>query len=273
MNSNQQSNQHDNTGLLIVVAAIGIAIYTFWTAILNFISVALSLIFGIFVLVLYIGGAICIYNRKPSPKRATNCDVDLTDLEKLDFENETPKRSEPKVRHVPRPIEEPEEVIIDTITLFSTPLHNTNNLIAEEQSLLERNGYQKKEFVPLGKMRRETFLIKEQKPEGLTHTFVVHSIVRKLKRITKNIQTYATLNPDIVFKYKGKTYALEIETPLFLKKKHKRLLAKAQANNETYGKNWWIVVTTSAYARSFRRYGKVLRRNDIDQWIKQFRKD
>ena len=271
MNSNQQSNQRDNTGLLIVVAAIGIAIYTFWAAILNFVSVALSLIFGIFVLVLYIGGAIYIYNRKLRPKRTTNCDVDLTDLEKLDFEDETPKPP-PRVRHFPAPIEEPKEVIIDTLTLFSTPLHNTNNLIAEEQSLLERNGYQKKEFVPLGKMRRETFLIKEQKPEGLTHTFVVHSIVRKLKRITKTIQTYATQYPDIIFKHKGKTYALEIETPLFLKKKHKRLLAKAQANNKTYGKNWWIVVTTSAYARSFRKYGKVLRRNDIDQWIKQFRK-
>ena len=56
-------------------------------------------------------------------------------------------------------------------------------------------------------------------------------------------------------------------TPFFLKKKHKRLLAKATTNNALYGDRWWIVTTQSAYARSFRKYAKVLTRNQIQDWL------
>jgi hypothetical protein len=30
---------------------------------------------------------------------------------------------------------------------------------------------------------------------------------------------------------------------------------------------WWFVVTQSAYAKSFQRYGDVLTRNQIESWI------
>ena len=201
-----------------------------------------------------------------------------------DIENENDDfvtKPELEVQHIPakqenfKIIETPKiEMHIDVDKLLSTPLHLAITLLPEECDILERNKYQKKNFVSLGKTKPETFYIKECKPEGLEHTFVVHSIVHELKdRGVTDIQTHTTQKPDITFSFDNKQYALEIETPLYLKKKHKRLQAKTQTNNQHYGTNCWFVTTQSAYAKSFRKYGKVLTRNQIHDWIDKITPD
>jgi hypothetical protein len=129
--------------------------------------------------------------------------------------------------------------------------------------LLEREGYLKKEFVPLGKTRRELYYIKEPKHEKIEQTFVVYAIVEKLKQYAKDITVGKR---GISFFHKAKEYAFAVETPSDLRPS---LHAKAHELTKKYGVNWWFIVTQSAYARSFGRYGLVLTRNQIDQWIRE----
>jgi hypothetical protein len=200
-------------------------------------------------------------------------DVSLKGIESEGFDDDGPIDPEPvKVQPAPAPQETPEQLRklqIDLEDLLRTPLHRAEGLLPEEISFLQQHKYRPKEFVPLGEVRRQPFYIRECKPESLEHTFVVHSIAHKLKPCVGDLRTYVTQKPDIIFALKGKKYALEIETPLFLRKKHHRLVAKAKVNSKIYGRRWWIVTTRSAYARSFRRYGKVLTRNKIGLWLQK----
>jgi len=204
------------------------------------------------------------------PEPTFRCDVNLDKLDDESLDEETVPPTEPAVQSVPTPQEPPKRKLeIDVEGLLSTLLHSARNLIPEEVYILEKNQYVLKKFVPLGEVRPQLFYIRECKPESLEHTFVVHSIAHKLKQCLDDVRTYATQKPDLVFTFDDEEYALEIETPLFLKKKHNRLVAKAKTNNTAYGKRWWIVTTSSAYQRSFRKYGKVLRRNQIDNWLQK----
>ncbi|HLC22573.1 MAG TPA: hypothetical protein VJJ79_02260 [Candidatus Nanoarchaeia archaeon] len=181
------------------------------------------------------------------------------------------KKAEPLVQANPAPQENiiqyempKRSMIIDTERLLSTNLHVADHLSDEEKDYLQHNWYIAKEFVPFGEHRRQLHYIRERKPESLEHTFVVFTIVNHLRnRGVEKVETFTTQRPDVVFTCDSKEYAIEVETPFFLKKKHRRLLAKAEVNNKTYPKRWCFVVTRSAYKRSFGKYGKVLTRATI----------
>src|SRR3989344_8718035 len=123
-----------------------------------------------------------------------------------------PATQETMVQEMPK-----KEFVLDTTKLLKTPLHKECTLCPEEIEYLKKWNYQRKEFVPLGEIRRQPFWIKECKPEGLEHTFVVHSIAHLLPPWA-DVRTYFTQLPDVVFTFDSKEYALEIETPLFLRK-------------------------------------------------------
>jgi hypothetical protein len=195
------------------------------------------------------------------------CDIDPSDLEEEDdIMGGYMPQPEPEVQQeVPKKPEiEPVDIKKETESLLDTPLHLAANLQPEQRYLLEREGYLKKEFVPLGKTRRELYYIKEPKHEKIEHTFVVYAIVEKLKPYSKDITVG---KPAISFFHKAKEYALAVETPHNLRDAHLR--AKADSLTKQYGVNWWFVVTQSAYARSFGRYGLVLTRNQIDEWVRE----
>ncbi len=214
------------------------------------------------------------------------CDVNLDKLDddSLDDEDfDVEKQAEGCVKNVVR-----EGPVVDTVSeeslsgaesaplvfrtvyeddpkgLLSTPLHRVAELAPEDYELLAREKYVKLEFVPLGRVRRETFYIKPQSRETLAHTFVLHSIVQQLKdkvgalKVGGNAKT-----PDITFTHNGKSYAVEVVGPL----QHARFFTKAESMKRKYGSNWCIVVTHSAYARPFREYAPVLTRNQVPQWI------
>lgn len=146
-------------------------------------------------------------------------------------------------------------------------LDGSSGLERSDSEHLWSNGYKQLKFVPLGKQKPEWFLIKTQPPESPEHTFVVQSMVKLLQGRVQDINTYATVNADIIVWHKDKEYAFEIETPLGLRQKKSRLREKARTNDELYPHRWWFVVTRSAYKRSFTRYGKVLTRNEVIPFI------
>ena len=148
------------------------------------------------------------------------------------------------------------------------PCDGSSDLTSDEfRSLWATQGYTQHKFVPIGKQKPERFLIKNQPPESPEHTFVVLSIAKLLEGRVQDIKTYAAVNADIIFWYKGKDYAFEIETPLGLRQKKGRLRVKANWNDYEYVNRWWFVVTRSAYKRSFTKYGKVLTRNQVLPFI------
>ena len=213
----------------------------------------------------------CTYKAVSSLPRNMRCDVSLEGIEDGDMIDDVLQKSEPaRVQPASVPQEKPKrEVHIDTNALLSKAVHRHDFLIPEEYEYLIRNGYEPKQFVPFGEMHAQPFLIKRNGVESDEHIFVVNMIADELRRYTKKARIYLTQYPDIIFECKGKEYAIEVETPFGLPKKHRRLAKKAEENNKKYGSRWIIVVTQSAYAKCFKRYTKVLRRNEVATWIEQ----
>jgi hypothetical protein len=148
--------------------------------------------------------------------------------------------------------------------LLDEPFHILDGfLTGEDVAYLREHKYEQHDFVPLGEQRRQSFLIRPQHPESVEHTFVVQSVAKLLEGRVENIKTYPAMSADIIFWYKGKDYAFEIETPLGLRQKQRRLRVKANWNDYEYIDRWWFIVTRSAYKRSFKRFGKVLTRNEV----------
>lgn len=122
------------------------------------------------------------------PIREFHTDVDLDDLDNPDLDDDsfpeqslvqpTPATQEasPSKSHIihtttsnqtqeDRPETEPSNVekqstaCFDVQELLKSPLHLAANLSLEKRSFLQNEGYLKKEFVPLGKTRREEYYI------------------------------------------------------------------------------------------------------------------
>ena len=118
-------------------------------------------------------------------------------------------------------------------------------------------------FVPLGKSKCESFFIKKSETESIPHKFLVHSIYDEIKKWTKEVWMYDSVNPDIVFVGKnGKKYAIEVETG-HLYKKEKDKLAQKHARNLADYEDWCFVVTNKMYEYAYKKYGKTFTRNNI----------
>lgn len=211
------------------------------------------------------------------PEMTTDVDLSMFNPKTMDWDDPKPDNGnpapapEPAVQPTPAPQEPLHKLVIDVDGLLSVPLHHDHNLIPEERDILQKSRYLLKLFVPPGKVQPEPFYIKPCPPESLEHTFLVHAIAKELRTWTKEVRTYVTQFPDIIFLLRGKDWALEIETPRELNKarKHARLKAKARTNNERYGSRWAFVVTRSAYAKSLERYGQVFTRTSVLPWLRK----
>lgn len=287
MSTNNNSKGLDTNSWLIMVIFIGIGLYSALEPLIEKINsrilfieelgrtvlpyvIAMIPIIVLLLIIVYLLRKL-FYN----PATGFHTDVKVEELLNDEDDFQERKTSEPKVQSSPARQEnflsyQPPKIniVLDTHYLLGTHLHADDNLSNEEREYIKKFGFIPKEFVPLGEQRRRLFYIKERKPESLEHTFVVYSIFNYLRDSgLQDIATFATQKPDIVFNYDGKEHAFEIETPFYLKKKHRRLTAKTEVNNKQYPNKWWIVPTRSAYARSFKRYGKVLTRSQVLQWI------
>lgn len=283
----ESKNQTQDTGIEVILAFLGIvgfALYKLQIALQptmdyiknNLVTITLSIL----AIVVIITVAILLVSRAVLRHKAQKIEADRIAFAKRKKPEKPKFKSKQKIEPVPEPEPAPEpkkldydpfnlpEEMINVEDLLELPMYQDDTktrLMPNEKKILERHGYKRRNFVPLGEVKPQPFYVKEQKPEGLEHTFVVNSIVWLIEARVHNVMTYTTQKPDIVFEYKGKKYALEIETPYYIKKKRKRLEAKAEVNNKEYD-DWWIVTTVSSYKRCFTRYAKVLTRNELIPW-------
>jgi len=265
MPNDQQPVQADNTFLIAIAAGITLFAYKYKTEIIANLIVLTEVLVVVSILLLTTYG---VYNWRFKKKRLAPR-MDLWEIDNSADDDED--FSEPEVQPVPARQENKEQTAmhIDVDALLKRPLHKVEGKLPEECTILKESRYSLQKFVPLGMNSPENYYIQEQKPESFEHTFVVWDTVRLLDGRVENLQVYRTQKPDITFTYKDAQYALEIETPRYLNKKHKRLKLKAETNNKVYGVNWLFISTRSAYKRSLSKYGKVLTRTETPKWIEQ----
>ena len=114
-----------------------------------------------------------------------------------------------------------------------------------------------------------SYYVKQRHPESLEHTLLVGLILEEIKKYTKEVKTYQTKKPDIIFKNKvGQEIALEIETGKGLKKHKERTDEKFSECLKKYGKRVYIVLTDKDKRNSYRKYGiPILLRKDIKNFV------
>jgi len=101
-----------------------------------------------------------------------------------------------------------------------------------------------------------------------THTFLVWSTKKFLEKKFKveDIQWHDTKDADITFKYKGKYYAIEIETGTLLKK-NRQLAEKIIFLNRKYPHRWIFLVSNRNLITQYKKYGITCQRNDIEKTL------
>ena len=120
--------------------------------------------------------------------------------------------------------------------------------------------------------KREIYLLKPRRGESLEHFFLIWNIAEHLNKISNKLELFETTKPDIVFNIGKKKYAVEVETGKVYTKDKKKFHAKIKALNQSYGNNWFFVVTNRDFAPIYGRFGKTFTRQNFlkqfEKWIK-----
>lgn len=110
--------------------------------------------------------------------------------------------------------------------------------------------------------KEKYYLVFNDKFESPRHIILVKEIVDYLKKFTKEIETYRTTMPDIVFNVNEKEWAIEVETGSILKDKSK-IKNKVELCNKRFGKNWFFFVTNRNLEKEYAKFGRVSTKRNI----------
>jgi len=111
--------------------------------------------------------------------------------------------------------------------------------------------------------KKEYYLIRTPLNESIQHCFLVQIIKKYLEQYFEEVKEYRTRGPDIVFKYKNRFIALEIETGKVLEKNKKRFLRKIESLKKNYEDDWFIIVTNRDLVKKYKQFGKILTRKNF----------
>ena len=128
-----------------------------------------------------------------------------------------------------------------------------SELDRDEQNYLINNGYESKRMVPIDSTTHMEFFIKKNNIESLEHTFLVDQIKQEMLKITDDVKTGLTKEPDLVVTIKGcKPVAIEVETGSNYKKKTKKDFIKKFDDLYLKYKNRVVVfLTDSNFKRQY----------------------
>lgn len=108
----------------------------------------------------------------------------------------------------------------------------------------------------------EHYLLKpENRWETSEHFFLVQHLTKYLQQFFK-LELAQTRKPDIVFEFRNKKIAIEVETGKVLSSKQK-FLNKVQLNNEHFGEDWFFVVSNRKLLKKYKPYAKTYTRNTV----------
>lgn len=265
MNSKNESNQSDPTLWAIGALFIGIVVYTHQNELLEVVGTVIGLVLGALTLFYFVAVPVYFLRKKappvPTPMVVTK--------EPKPAKKKEPVVASPATKLSPEAVKNL-QLIHDRLCkeeqqkgLLNSQLHAANDLDQEDRYFLSHEGYEEKEFVPFGKTRREQFFIQKQK-QSLQHTFVLYSLLQLLR----DRQITARVAPDctLLITHTKQTYAVCVVTQED-HARHSYLYTTANRLSRVCSGGWWFLTTSSAYQRSFTRYGQTLTRNDIQHWI------
>ncbi len=120
--------------------------------------------------------------------------------------------------------------------------------------------------------KAEYYLVFNDNFESPKHIILVKEIVDYLKRFTKDIETYRTAMPDIVFEANENKWAIEVETGSILKDKPK-IKNKVELCNKRFGSRWFFFVTNRNLEKEYAKFGKVSTKRNIKSIIEKIFKN
>ena len=153
---------------------------------------------------------------------------------------------------------------IDSDKLF----FRRRNLSIHDFRYLMNKGYKEAKFMGVNK-KKEKYLIKPRENEGDEHFFLTFTLANYLKSISKKIELFETLKPDIIFELNGQSYAIEIETGSLYLKAREQLARKVEELKNNFEDRYCFVVTNENFAPIYNRFGKTFTRTTF---LKQFSK-
>ncbi|MBS3152275.1 ATP-binding protein [Candidatus Woesearchaeota archaeon] len=135
-----------------------------------------------------------------------------------------------------------------------------NKLSLEEKEYLLSHGYGVGRFHKFDTNGNPNeYYVKEKKPEGLLHSFVVALCYESIKTKTDKVSINVAGKEDIVFEdKKGKKWAIEIETGIDYKKHKERLNEKFTNLKNKYGKRCFILLTNFQLLNNYKKYDIVV---------------
>jgi hypothetical protein len=120
--------------------------------------------------------------------------------------------------------------------------------------------------------KKQTYIVFEDKFESPRHIISVKEIVDYLKLFTKEITTYKTAMPDIVFEANKKKYAIEVETGTIIRDK-KKMQNKIELLKERFEDNWFFFVTNRNLEKKYSKLGETSTKRNIKFKIRQIFKN
>lgn len=146
--------------------------------------------------------------------------------------------------------------------------YRTRAINKHEIKYLLNHGYQIQRYKDLmtGKMTR--FIIQPRSNESPMHFFLTRNIAEYLEKNGIEVELYATVKPDIVFKIHGEMYAIEIETGSAFTKR-KNFNTKLKLLEEKYDK-WLFVVTKRHMVQRYKLYGNTVDKRYVKGRLDKF---
>ncbi|HLC86406.1 MAG TPA: DUF87 domain-containing protein [Candidatus Nanoarchaeia archaeon] len=159
---------------------------------------------------------------------------------------------------------------IDAKLDTAIPYYERNKITIEQAQYLTDRGYKPGKFHKFTtKGNPNEYLVKEELPESIMHSFVTSIIYQYILTKTKNVERHLTVKPDIIFTdNKGKRYAIEIETGEGYKKHKDRIKDKFTSVKNEYGNNCVIVLTEIKKSKLYKKFGiQIIGREQIIEYI------
>jgi hypothetical protein len=156
------------------------------------------------------------------------------------------------------------EIILWELKAEDNPVFYKENLSKEQINALIENGYHSVCEYDIIKKKPMNVLVKTKLNHSPTHAFLVWNVTKVLDKINgiKNIREFLTKEADVVFNFKNKLYALEIETGSLLYKE-KQLKEKVNHLNKNYPKRWIFIVSNKNLLSKYRKFGLATQRKGV----------
>jgi len=218
---------------------------------------------------------------EPLEKKLINLELSEEELKQKEHlgnlqlrEKEIDARNEEKERKL-RESEENKQILLRRLRIEENRVFKKSDLNDKEVEILKEEGFEQVNQFDILEKRFISVLIKpyEKLNHSREHIFLVWSVTRFLEyNGIKIIEEHLTKGADITFKYKGKWFAIEIETGKLLRAP-KQLKEKVNYLNKQYPNRWLFIVSNEKLVPRYAKFGLSTQRNRVPEMFEKLLKN